>query len=100
MSSLEDEFTTTLTTNALELERVRRIEKGLKIARLELMVEGRGMGLSYQAIGDALNVTKAYVHQQIKAKESSTPVSGGDALQHPELQADTTTNGVVELPRD
>lgn len=88
MSSPEDELKAKLSTNANELARVRRIEDGLKNARLRLMAEGRDMGLSYQAIGDALGVTKAYVHQQIKAAESfqhtpPTIVPGGDANQHP-----------------
>lgn len=45
--------------------------------RTALMVEAREAGLTYQAIGDALGVTKAYIHQQIKLLAPSEEPTDG-----------------------
>ena len=50
---------------ATNLDTLRTEETRLKVRRKELMKEAHDGGMTYQAIGDALGVTKAYVHQQI-----------------------------------
>ena len=70
---MSDQLKEKLHANAAEIDRVRRVEEALKEERLDLMKAGREEGLSYQEIGDALGVTKAYVHQQVKAKSEEKP---------------------------
>lgn len=50
---------------AEDLRSLRDTENTLKEQRKELMKSAHESGMTYQAIGDALGVTKAYVHQQI-----------------------------------
>lgn len=50
---------------ASSINSLRVEETKLKTRRKELMKEAHNNGMTYQAIGDALGVTKAYVHQQI-----------------------------------
>ena len=50
---------------AEDLKSLRDTENTLKEHRKELMQSAHNSGMTYQAIGDALGVTKAYVHQQI-----------------------------------
>lgn len=50
---------------AEDLKSLRDTETDLKERRKELMKSAHDNGMTYQAIGDALGVTKAYVHQQI-----------------------------------
>ena len=50
---------------AEDLKSLRDTENTLKERRKELMKSAHNNGMTYQAIGDALGVTKAYVHQQI-----------------------------------
>jgi DNA-directed RNA polymerase specialized sigma subunit len=67
---------------AQEISSLRNTETELKNRRKQLMQEAHDNGMTYQAIGDALGVTKAYVHQQIGkhrpakiAEIPETPVS-------------------------
>lgn len=62
---MNEPITEELQQVAVLLTSIRENEALLKQTRLQLMIKAHEGGMTYQAIGDALGVTKAYVHQQI-----------------------------------
>lgn len=76
---------------AEDLADLRDVEASLKARRKELMQDAHDSGMTYQAIGDALGVTKAYVHQQI-GKHRVKVVEP-----EPEVITFTVPAGVIDL---
>jgi DNA-directed RNA polymerase specialized sigma subunit len=76
---MSEQLTTLMQEISNEILTVRSTENQLKERRKKLMQQGYDSGMTYQAIGDALGVTKAYVHQQIGKHREIKPVETLDS---------------------